>query len=104
MYYRTGDAYVDGIYVEGSESQTNIVASVQRLSEQERQLLPEGFRASESIKIFTEYDPIQVIDNDLANPQDSAEFLYQGKRYVMLGWEKWGYLIPYWKVTAVAKP
>ena len=86
----------------GTETETEIVASVQRLTLRERQLLDEGYRASESLKIYTEINQIQLIENDQGSPVDAAEFEYKGKRYAMIGSEEWDYLIFHWKVTVVA--
>ena len=103
MAYRSGDAYVDGIFVPGGEATTSIVASVQRLSIAERQLLPEGYRSRRSYKIYTETPTIQTLINDDPSIVDSAEFEINGERYSMLGFEQWSYLIPHWKVTLVEK-
>jgi hypothetical protein len=104
MYYRTGDTYADGEYVEGSETSVAIVASVQRLNMRERQLLQEGYRARDTIKIFiADVATIQLIENNLTLPKDAAEFLFKGKRYDMIASESWDYLIPHWKITAVAE-
>ena len=104
MYYRTGDSYdANGRFVPGSETSTTITASVQRLNMRERQALDEGFRARETLKIYTEISSIQLIQNDVASIVDSAEFKYKNKRYVMIASEEWDYLIPHWKVTVVAK-
>jgi hypothetical protein len=103
MFWRTGDSYVDGRFVPGVESSQEIVASVQRLQMRERQLLPEGFRSSETLKIYTEVASIQLIQNDVAAIIDSAEFEYKGKRYASLASERWDYLVPHYKITVVAK-
>lgn len=102
MYWRTGDAYVDGIFVAGTQQSQNIVASVQRMNMRERQLLPDGFRANQTIKIYTEIDVIQLIENNQTDIQDAAEFSWKGDRYKMLASERWDYLIPHWKITAVS--
>lgn len=103
MYYRTGDSYVDGRPVLGTEASTTILASVQRLTMRERELLPEGFRASESYKLYTETDVVQIIDNNVSPLIDAAEFEYRGKRFSMLASDEWDYLIPHFKITMVAK-
>jgi len=102
MFYRTGDSYVDGYFVPGVEASEDIIASVQRLQMRERQLLPEGYRASETLKIYTEVAQIQTIQNDVDPLIDSAEFEYKGKRYTSLASERWDYLIPHYKITVVA--
>lgn len=103
MFYRTDDQYIDGRYVKGPEKFRVIRASVQRLNMAERQLLPEGFRQSETLKIYTNTNVVKLIENDVTPPEDAAEFEYKGKRYAMLASEEWDYLIPHWKITVVAK-
>lgn len=104
MFYRTGDSYgPDGRPVKGTEQSLIINASVQRLSMRERQLLPEGFRAMESYKLYSETALVQLIENDVDPLIDAAEFEYKGKRYAMVASEHWDYLLPHWKVTMVAK-
>ena len=103
MFTRTGDSYVDGRPVDGFETETDIVASVQRLSLADRQLLPIGFRQSATLKIYTEIANVQLIKNDDADITDAAEFEYKGRRYAMIGSEEWDYLTPHWKITVVNK-
>lgn len=103
MFYRTGDAYEDGRFVPGIEQSVPIVASMQRLSMRERQLLPEGFRAKETYKLYSETSLLQLIQNDVTPLIDAAEFEYRGKRFAMLASEEWDYLVPHWKATLVAK-
>lgn len=103
MFSKSGGAYVNGRFVEGTETSQSIIASVQRLTMRERQLLPEGFRASETLKIYTEISSIDLIENDVTPIEEAAEFEYKGKRYAMLSSEKWDYLVPHWKITVVAK-
>jgi hypothetical protein len=104
MFWRVGGTYVDGRFVEGAPEQSQeITASVQRLAPRDRELLPEGFRASESIKIYTQIDVVRLIENNENPALTAAEFEYQGTRFVMLASDRWEYLIPHWKVTAVAK-
>lgn len=100
---KTGGSYVNGRFVAGSETATDIIASVQRLSMRDRELLPEGFRSSETLKIYTEIANIDLIQNDVSPIEEAAEFEYKGKRYAILASEEWDYLIPHWKVTVVAK-
>lgn len=45
-----------GRYTEGSTTDTTITASVQPLNGRDRQVLPEGLRASDTRKIYTEDD------------------------------------------------
>jgi hypothetical protein len=103
MFVKSGGQYIDGRFVEGTEVESNINASVQRLSMRDRQLLAEGFRASETLKIYTEIENIKLIQNDELPIEEAAEFEWKGKRYSMLASEEWDYLIPHWKITVVAK-
>lgn len=104
LHQRTGDAYVDGVFVEGTETSTSVIASVQRLNMRERQLLAEGYRARDTIKIFiADLATMQLIENNLVNPEDATEFTFNGKRYNTIATEHWTYLIPHWKITAVAE-
>ena len=103
MISRSGDVYgPDGRPLDGVETSVPIVASVQRLSMRERQLLPEGFRARETLKIYTEVSQIQLIENQVDPLIDGASFEYKGKRYDTLASERWDYLIPHFKITVVA--
>lgn len=47
-------AYVNGFWVEGAESTFTIQASVQPLKGKEMEMLPEGRRNSQSVKIYTD--------------------------------------------------
>jgi hypothetical protein len=101
MSWRTGDAYVDGLFVAGNEKYEIIQASVQRLTMAERQRLPEGFRTHDSYKLYTEAAAIQTLLNNRLN--DAAQFEYRGQRFSMLSWERWDFVIPHWKITMVGK-
>lgn len=103
MTWRTGDSYIDGRFVAGKSKSESVVGSVQRLDMRARQLLPEGFRERETFKFFTEIDLVKLIDNDVDQIVDSAQFLYKGKYYVMLASEHWDYIIPHWKITFVER-
>lgn len=103
MFVKSGGQYIDGRFVEGGEVESNITASVQRMSMRERELLAEGYRAREVLKIYTEIENIELIQNDQLPIEEAAEFEYKGKRYSMLSSEEWDYLIPHWKITVVAK-
>ena len=101
MFWRTGDGYVEGVFVQGSETYEIIQASVQRLTMAERQRLPEGFRTLDSYKLYTETASVQTLLNNTL--KDAAEFDYRGQRFSMLSWERWDFLIPHWKITMVGK-
>lgn len=103
MTWRSGDAYVNGVFVEGSEQSKTIIASVQPVTGSQRELLGEGFRNNDVITIFTEENSVQTIVNNALNITDAAQFQYNSKTYYMLSCERWNYLIPHWKIVAIAK-
>lgn len=59
-------SYVEGVWVEGSESDIDIQASAQPLRPDEVQLLPEARRNEQAFKIYTDA-PLQI-----AEPGDST--------------------------------
>lgn len=102
MYIRTGDTYgADGRPVPGAETSETVSAVVQRLSMRDRELLPEGFRSTETYKLYLETDDIQLIES--GENIDAAEFEIKGKRYSMIASEEWDKLIPHWKITVARK-
>lgn len=103
MKWRSGDSYVNGVFTEGAEQSKAIIASVQPVTGSQRELLGEGFRNNDVITIFTEESSIQIILNNAANVTDSAQFEYNSKTYSMLSCEKWNYLMPHYKIIAIAK-
>jgi len=51
---KTAGSWINGFWVEGTETITDILAIVQPLKEEELQFAPEGFRADNSLKIKTD--------------------------------------------------
>lgn len=49
----SGESYIDGHLIEGSETIINIRASIQPMKPEEMQELPEGRRSDEVFKLFT---------------------------------------------------
>ena len=99
----TGEGYVDGRYQEGTEVTLDIIASVQRLSMQDVQRLPEGYRTSETYKLYLDNSAITTMKENLSTVDNSSEFLINGDRFVMLASERWEEFIPHWKITVVRK-
>lgn len=50
---KTAGSYINGLWVEGTRSTFEIQASVQPLTGKEMEMLPEGRRNSQAVKIYT---------------------------------------------------
>ncbi len=97
----SGGGYVDGRYTGGVQTTTPILASVQPLSDRDRDRLPEGFRASEAITLYIEDVEVPVIHNNEATTQDAAKFIYKGNHYAMVSSRYYSHAFRYYKVVAV---
>lgn len=72
-------AYINGVYVEGPESTITIQASVQPVSGQDLVAIPEGRRASDMVKIYTDSDLFG--QGDAGSGQSPDRLTYRGKDY-----------------------
>jgi hypothetical protein len=91
--------YVDGKWIEGAEIIGTIVASIQPLTPQETQTLPEGERSSEFIRIYTATKINKV--NEAAMTKGD-KITYNGRDYEVKKVEDWtAYRIPHYKAIAV---
>ena len=72
-----------GKWVEGSESSFTIKASVQPLSEEELQAMPEGRRTRETYRIFCD-DVLNTVE-----AQNPDEVVFGGERYEVYSAGKW---------------
>lgn len=72
-------AYVNGVYVEGSETTLTIHASVQPVSGQDMVSVPEGRRASDVVKVYTSSD--LFAQGDAGSGQSPDRLVYLGKDY-----------------------
>lgn len=75
----TPGAYVDGVFVEGTESTITIQASVQPLSDQDLQNLPEGRRESDMVKVYTNSNLNSV--GSLGSGQQPDKIIWLGDEY-----------------------
>jgi len=87
LYRKSAGAYINGIWVEGSETLIPITASIQPTSGEEMLSLPEGRRNRKTYSLFTSTQ-IEVIHgaNDSINPD---QILIFGERYEVTKVEVW---------------
>ena len=81
---RTNGSYVDGYFVAGAETTQSIIASVQRLSAREVQLLKEGDQQRESLKLYSIY---QFKVQNETTMEASDYVVIDGKEYMVLSCE-----------------
>ena len=72
-------SYVNGVYVEGAETTITIQASVQPVSGQDLVAIPEGRRASDMVKIYTDSDLFG--QGDAGSGQSPDRLTYRGADY-----------------------
>ena len=91
--------YVDGRYVEGTPETKDIQAVVMRCSMKEKQLMSEGYRGRETLKLYFSPEAFQEIEmGDTENP---STFTINGKVYEQLSTEHWDQLIEHTKVQVI---
>jgi len=71
--------YTNGVFVEGAETTIMIQASVQPVSGQDLVAIPEGRRASDMVKAYTESDLFS--QGDAGSGQSPDRLVYLGKDY-----------------------
>ena len=72
-------SYPNGVYVEGAESTITIQASVQPVTGQDMVSVPEGRRASDVVKVYTDSD--LFAQGDAGSGQSPDRIVYLGKDY-----------------------
>jgi len=72
-------AYVDGVFVEGSETTFTIQASIQPLSDIDLVAVPEGRRASDMVKAYT--DTSLHSQGDQGSGQSPDRIVWLGEDY-----------------------
>jgi hypothetical protein len=88
--------YVNGYWQEGAGELFQIKASVQPMRGTEMEMLPEGRRQSQAVKLYTNTQ-LQTVDD--SNPDTLQAF---GSSYEVLSVEPWqSNVLSHYKVTAV---
>lgn len=97
--FEPGD-HINGIWVNGAETQTEMIASIQPLSPYEVMKLPEGSRSKEMIKIYTTFALRATIES-LKVKGDRVS--YRGRLYEVRKISEWEFItdIPHFKALAV---
>ena len=72
-------SYVNGIWVEGSYTDSTITASIQPLTGEDMQELPEGRRLSEAFKMYTS-TPVMTVQEAGSN-QNADRVVFNSKEY-----------------------
>ena len=72
-------SYVNGVFVEGTESTISIMASVQPMSGEDIVAVPEGRRASDMVKLYT--DANLNSQGDAGSGQSPDRLVWLGKDY-----------------------
>lgn len=84
LFRFTPGAYVNGLWIEGTETLIPITASVQPTTGEEMLSLPEGRRNRKTYSLFTSTD-VEVIHSG-SNPD---QILIDGERYEIIRVEVW---------------
>jgi len=93
--------YVNGKYVQGAETTKDIQAVVMRCSMKERQLMAEGFRGRETLKLY--FSPEDFKEIEMGDTEKASTFTINGKVYEQMSTEHWDQLIEHTKVQVVRK-
>ncbi|MFH0902140.1 MAG: hypothetical protein V2A73_16030 [Pseudomonadota bacterium] len=83
---RADGGYVDGIWIDGSQSETTITASVQPVSGQALERLPEGLRTRDSVRVITD-DDLQSADENDSKVAD--RIVWQSEEYEVVAVQNW---------------
>lgn len=87
LFRKNAGSYVNGIWVEGTETEIAITASVQPTSGEEMLSLPEGRRNRKTYSLFTS-TPIEVI-HGLNNSTNPDQIEIYGERYEVIQVNVW---------------
>lgn len=91
--------YVDGRYQEAVTETKVIQAVVMRCSMKEKQLMPEGYRGRETLKLY--FSPEAFREIEMGDTTRTSTFTINGKIYEQLATEHWDQLIEHTKVQVV---
>jgi len=86
----TPGAYVDGHWVEGSETPGTIQASVQPTKPSDMQMLPEGRREVESFRVYSDTRLNTVLDREADGSKASPSMvIIDNERYEVFSSLRW---------------
>ena len=78
IIHKEGGHYVDGHWVNGTETQRTIMADIQSWKQEKMEKLPEGRRLDQTDKMFTD-EPLDTVNDD-----EPDIVLVDGVRYEVL--------------------
>ena len=90
--------YVDGGEIDGSITPLNFTSSVQPLSGNEQETLPEGYREGGAYRLYTDFK-LRAVNQNTKDPGDKITL--DGKDYLIIVVEPWqNNVIPHYKAIA----
>lgn len=100
---RAAGSYIGGYWVEGTESNIIIKASIQPLKVNEIEALPEGKRSSSAVKIYTDTKLILAKQATETTDAVSADILqYSGSTWEIVAYAAYqSGVIPHYKAYAI---
>lgn len=93
--------YVDGRYQEAVTEEKVIQAVVMRCSMKEKELMKEGYRGRETLKLYFSPEDFQEIE--IGDTTRTSTFTINGKIYEQMATEHWDQLIEHTKVQVIEK-
>ncbi len=101
--YKSAGSYIKGRWVSGIEEEQMFEGSVQPTNGKDMQLLPEGKRSNETVKIYATAN-IPFTSADESNKVEGDIIEYNGKQYEVVTVKKWSNgLIPNTYLLCVRK-
>lgn len=100
VHRKSAGSFTLGRYTPAASETTITVdnASLQPLKARELQLLPEGYRTGQAVKI---YSPVELRTADPAGRYEADRIEYKGEFFEVMSVEYWDDHGSYWKATAV---
>lgn len=89
--------FIKGRWVEGATTETPVTGSVQQANDRDIQLLPEGLRTNETLKIFTE---VEIKTENQPAHQSADVIVRKGVEYLVMSAATFGAPLPHWRVLA----
>lgn len=100
LFRTTAGSYVDGVWVEGTESSVPIEANVQPFSDYQYMILPESDRTKQWVWVFSESEIRTLKEGNGGHAAD--EFIWNGERYKVMKTQRFQMTVQdHWEAKAV---
>ena len=99
--FASGARGADGRYTPGASTDTTILASVQPLEGRDREILPEGERQTDGIKVYTESDVRTVNQHGGAGGNTPDRLIFDGLVYEVRNVSRQRSIIPHYRAFAL---